>query len=1026
MTEIKKQEIEIINQIQDRYVKQLIESINNSDNLKEVYLTSPTGTGKSKMIAKLINSEWGKKHFFVITTLSRGELNIQLNDSLQQDCNSNDFIVYGDSQLKANTILKPEDLQVAIQEKANNRPIIWIRDEGHIATNNFKIALENMYEHIINVSATNDIPGIECDFSSTCMLRTPIVEKTGDVGVALDKLLEIKEQHKVVPHYNPCAVFRCINNPTLHNQIITECDKRGLKYIDLNEDDTVSMKELCKDDNEYDVIINKMKIVEGVDLKRAHVMYLGNIPSNRSTIIQFAGRARRNALLWKKDFDIFDKKYSDLYNSTRNCYIFFNVDCKSADEQQRVEDALRNAFRDTLSVEEFTVGTKLEVVNGQLLNGIYVYQLLGQTGTFIVVHDDHLDCNVVNPLSNFYNTEEREIGVIPTKGYKIIEQELWGEHVVGYYDTSKNVEIPYSIYVPYKQKFNDYESAAISCEYFKYLSDCKKWTTIKSISDFLDKTSSTAVAFIDNKYKEELDYGIQFIKEHHLSSGKNNFNFNKICNSCLGWLVEFYAKYLIFGRDFLFDEIKEAQGEAKTDEENQSIIFYACYLKYKHIMMNAFGDIIAKFIKGPSISDYIKEDYKEFVNTVIALAKRTQDFLINQLHLQFRKDGLLFDEKLSIKNITGKADFITEDTIVDLKTTNNITKRYIRQVLFYHYLSTKRSDLNVKRVIVYDCVSNSYVEIPINVKNYTDYYNPISKLDDSNLPVTTREKLNDKILLQSVDKKKLLSQWVEYGKFRWGENKVFFINGEIDTKTDKQKQAEMLLLKYASENSKCVLWDRILNDFRFERGFKEIYTSQGSVRDLIQKHINVNKGKEFFINILPLYPEKYNGTLQSQWINYLCTHAPLIRFEDKIYYVCDSNVDELIVCSKLNEEKLTESVYYNQYETYLHKQLPKQYKQLANEFIDEETLKWCERICREINPDSYFVDRQIESYIYTPIYNAIKQEFDNSNRSIIISKRYIGLILNAIINKLPKGNKRMRNQFKKLKSLILEWTENLI
>lgn len=1034
MTEIKKQEIEIINQIQDRYVKQLIESINNSDNLKEVYLTSPTGTGKSKMIAKLINSEWGKKHFFVITTLSRGELNIQLNDSLQQDCNSNDFIVYGNFQLTANTILKPEDVQVAIQKKANNRPIIWIRDEAHIETNNFKIALENMYEHIINVSATNSIAGIECDFSSTCMLRTPVVEKTGDVGVALDKLLEIKEQHKVVSHYNPCAVFRCINNPTLHNQITTECDKRNLKYIDLNEDNAVSMKELCQDDNEYDVIINKMKIVEGVDLKRAHVMYLGNIPSNPSTIIQFAGRARRNALLWKKDFDIFDKKYSDLYNSTRNCYIFFNVDCKNADEQQQVEDTLRNAFRDTCSVEEFTAGTKLEVVNGQLLNGIYVYQLLGQTGAFIVAHDDHLGCNIVNPLSDFYNTEEREIGIIPTNGYKIIEQELWGEHVVSYYDTNKNVEIPYSAYVQYKQKFNDYESAAISCEYFKYLSDCKKWTTIKSISDFLDKSSSTAIAFIDNKYKEELDYGVQFIKEHHLSTGKNNFNFNKICNSCLGWLVEFYAKYLIFGRDFLFDEIKEAQRDAKTDEENQTIIFYACYLKYKHIMMDTFGNVIAKFIKGPSISDYIKEDYKEFVNTVVALAKRTQDFLINQLHLQFRKDGLLFDEKLSIKNITGKADFITEDTIVDLKTTNNITKRYIRQVLFYHYLSTKRSDLNIKRVIVYDCVSNSYVEIPINVKNYTDYYNPISKLDDSNLSAITHRELNDKILLQCIDKKKLLSQWVESGRFRWGENKVFFINGEIDTKTNKQKQAEILLLKYASENSKCVLWDTILNDFRFERGFKEIYASEGSVKDLIQKHINANKGKEFLINILPLCSEKCNGTLQSQWINYLQTYAPLIRFEDKIYYVCDNSVDELTAYCGLNEEKLTE--LYNQYEIYLHRQSSKQYEQLANSFIDGETLKWCETICREIDPSSYFVDEQIESYIYAPICNAIKRVFDNSDRSIIISKRYIGIILKSIINTLPKGNKikqlkkkMMRKQLKKiqqLKTLILEWAESLI
>lgn len=1019
MTETKKREIQIINSIQDKYVKQLIKTLDDSASVKEVFFNSPTGTGKSKMIAKLINSEWGKKHFFVITTLSRGDLNIQLNDSLQKDCNPDDFIVYGSSQLTATTLLRPADVQATVREKANSRPIIWIRDEAHIETNNFKIALENMYEHIVNFSATNDIKDIDCDFSATCMLRTPVVEKTGDVSVALDKLLEVKKQHAIVPHYNPCAVFRCINNPTLHDKITTECEKRGLKYIDLNEDDTVSMKELCQDDNEYDVIINKRKIVEGVDLKRAHVMYLGNIPSNPATIIQFAGRARRNALLWKTDFDIFDEQYADLYNSTKNCYIFFNVDCKDSKEQQKVEETLRNAFRDTRSVEEFTVGTKLEVNNGQLLNGIYVYQLLGQTGTFVVVHDDRLNCNVVNPLSDFYSTKERAIGVIPAHGYKIVEQELWGERTIGYYDTDKNREIPYSIYVPYKQKVNDYESAAIACEYFKYISDNKQWTTIKSISDFLDKTSSKAVAFIDNKYKEELNYGIQCIEERHLSAGKNNFDFNRICNSCLGWLVEFYTKYLIFGRDFLLEEIKEAQSEAKTDAESQPIIFYACYLKYKKIMMGAFGNSVAKFIKGPSISDYIKADYKKFVDTVITLAKRTQDFLVNKLHLSFKKDGLLFDEKLSIQNITGKADFVAEDTIVDLKTTNNITKRYIRQVLFYHYLSTKRSDLNIKRVIVYDCVSGNYVEVPINAKNYTDYYNPIPKLDGNALPAISPSDLKDKRFLQSSDIKQLLLKWFREGRLaNRQKNPVFFISAGIDVKTDKQKQAETLLLSRAAKNSGWLLWQDILDDFWYKRGFSEIYKSQNSVKDLMEKHIAAKKGKKFLIINLPYYWDAaYSNTLQYEWILYLRKHISLIKFADKVYYIYNDNINELTTCQEFNADDSSTSYYYNYYESLLEKQLPEQFMQLRRDFINAVASYWCILVQKELEKNSLSSCEQVASYVYTTINKAIKKELFNNARQAIIDKQYIAMILKSALKSVKKYRTR-----KQLKKLVSAWT----
>lgn len=840
----REQEINKINKLQNKYIQDLLKLLDTNPTVEEINFTSPTGTGKSKMIAKLINSEWGQKHFFIITTLSRGELNIQIDNSLSKDCNRDDFIVYGSAQLSETTILRPEDVQEKIMSKSKNRPIIWIRDEAHIQTNSFKIALKNICEYTINFSATNEKEDVVCDFSSTCMLRTPVILKTGDVSLALDKLIEIKEEHKIVPHYNPCAVFRCINNSVLYKNIIKESEKRGLKWIDLNENN-ISMSELCKDDNEYDVIINKMKIVEGVDLKRAHIMYLGNVPENNKTIIQFAGRARRNALLWREDFDIFNKEYTSLFNSTRNCFIYFNVNCKDEKQEKQIEDTLRNSFRDIMSIDEFVVGAELDVINGVLSNGMTVYQLKGQTGSFVVEYDDQLQCKVVNPLGCFYDEEEIHIGFIPKNGYKVVEQELWGKKHIGYYDLEDDNFIPLTEYNPYVIKNNDYESAGIGSQYFKYINDAKTWIEIKSVSDFLDKTSSNAIMFIDRKYEKELKAACDYIKEENLSSGANNFNFNKICNKCLGWLVEFYAKYLIFGRKFLFTEIKMAQKEANTDEENEPIIFYACFLKYKELMKRTFGNSVAKFIKGPSISDYIKEEYQEFVSTVISLATKTKEFLIDKLKLNFRKNDLLFDENLSIKHFSGKADFICEDTIIDLKTTNNITKRYIRQVLFYHYLSTKRSDLNIKRVIVYDCVSGNYVEVKIEDYNLTTFFNPQDR-DTNSLKEISKKELNS--LISFKKEEKYIHNAILYGKKIKNiiEYDIFLPTEKIEFKAgSKQELAENALLELSQGDFINLFSIRNKYGFYWIQIFSKIYKNYSSVRDIINRHISEDKGVKY-------------------------------------------------------------------------------------------------------------------------------------------------------------------------------------
>ena len=92
-----------INTLQDEYIDELIALMNNKsyDTMKMLNFTSPTGTGKTKMMSKLINKF--PDCYFIITTLSKGQLHIQIRNSLQTDCKQNNFYVYGSADYKINS-----------------------------------------------------------------------------------------------------------------------------------------------------------------------------------------------------------------------------------------------------------------------------------------------------------------------------------------------------------------------------------------------------------------------------------------------------------------------------------------------------------------------------------------------------------------------------------------------------------------------------------------------------------------------------------------------------------------------------------------------------------------------------------------------------------------------------------------------------------------------------------------------------------------------------------------------------------
>ena len=277
--------------------------------------------------------------------------------------------------------------------------------------------------------------------------------------------------------------------------------------------------------------------------------------------------------------------------------------------------------------------------------------------------------------------------------------------------------------------------------------------------------------------------------------------------------------------------------------------------------------------------------------------------------------------------------------------------------------------------------------------------------------------LKDKVFFQSFDIKHLLLKWCQEGA-HYGQNNVFFLNNEeIDLRTNKQKQAEKLLLNFSAKNSGWIAQYEISNDFYGNKegliGFNKIYKCAESVYNLIAKHIDAKKGKQFLVIKLPPYRDKGLNNLQYSWISYLSTRITLVQFEKEIYYVYDNNINKLT-----NVKDPTVYYYYDYYENLVFQQLPEQFKQLLCDFLTEETTNWCMRIQKEIDENSLFgCHEPIYKYVFYPIYNALTKELCNNNGGIVIDKQYIGMILKSALKNVKKY--RIRKQLKKL---ISAWT----
>lgn len=744
----KEKELAVINQKQAGYVSQLIDILIHPEKniVKAINFNSSTGTGKTVMMALLINQM--PNYFFIITTLSRGQLNKQIESKIKQSTKFNNFVVYGLQDYTTATKLTAEDIIAALPK---NKPVIWIRDEGHISTNRWFEILQTRCQNVINFSATNKFKnGIFCNFTETAMLRTVKQQNSSNLDDALKKLLEVKQQHIKVKDYNPCAIFRLFDEK-ITKQVIRLCEKYNLRWIDISEDDYI-MSSLCKDNNEYDVIINKLKIVEGIDIRRAHVLFMDNRPGNLATTVQMIGRCRRNALLWRDDIDIFAPSNQQLLIDTRQCYVFYHIDNMNIDEH---DGELLYELCDKISVEELTAGSKIHVDNGVMPNGLTILELENKTGDYVIHQDEATGFNYVdNPefysdkyveqkfdtimlsggkqisaseiKENWEHYDRRyiELKVFPIKFKEIesklnryvyinqhwynkiiVEREtlvkkiatqktflnkpiqLWKnalkeqpenlvylteynyipffhglhmDHWKKIVDERKKQSLPYDLneeyeakipsgawvydYVPENElnhlifskctkKINCRETAIIGTDKMKFASfgndeNHGYWVEDSRVTSKLETYTKFNI-FISNRYKSQIEDSKKF-----LFNGKNEFGFSKKYNSCLGYCVEYYAKYLLYGKRFLGGysvqiSLRNAKKNTKIDKDisDDIDVIKSCMIYYIQQVNINFG-INKAFIPTISINGLLTEEGRLFVKTVIDLGKKRLIFYV--------------------------------------------------------------------------------------------------------------------------------------------------------------------------------------------------------------------------------------------------------------------------------------------------------------------------------------------------------------------------------------------------------------
>ncbi len=347
-----------VKELQDRAVRELISKVNNKK--KEITFRSPTGSGKTYMMADFMNRIIKNESniIFLVSSLSKGGLAEQnykkfvelaeqstfpmlkpyLISSTQSGeggihipSDRNVYVLPRDLFKKGGNLMKGYMLRF-LQEMTDHicgqgKIVYLIKDECHQATNNLDALSDTYFNKTINFSATPNLrrgqnPEVQITDSEAeearLIKRIDIGSDDASVEDAIVKFEEVKKNYRNELGVNPCLIIQISNKDKAHQEwqekifpVLNKAEHQDLKYMVImdKEKDCItndSVKKLpvnkwrdyAKDKNStIDVIIFKMVISEGWDIPRACMLYQIRDTQSKQLDEQVIGRVRRNPRL---------------------------------------------------------------------------------------------------------------------------------------------------------------------------------------------------------------------------------------------------------------------------------------------------------------------------------------------------------------------------------------------------------------------------------------------------------------------------------------------------------------------------------------------------------------------------------------------------------------------------------------------------------------------------------------------------------------------------------------------------------